>query len=251
MNFNRGVGIAHFNRLEHLPEVVEAVCNTVPPNTRVVIADDGSDPLNGVTVESVAREFGVILIKGPNLGVAANKNRVLWGLQDCQFLCILEDDLKPVQKGWFEQYETAAVASGIHHFCRVQTRQCMEVITSFSAYMGKHNLSPIYGPHPRGDLGFITSTVLHRVGAFNPKFRGAGHAHGEWSNRVWKAGLIGHPNKWIDIEQARDKFIQIGDREGGRWKLSEDELKRQMNRNKQVLKELNRSGYVHHPLVLE
>lgn len=265
MKLKRGVSICHYNRLDTLDQIVKAVLDTVPEDCRVVIADDGSDGRDVIvpndeggkvtskhtSVEQIAKDNNVILIKGPNAGVAANKNRALWALQDCTFLTILEDDLMPVEKGWFEQYEQAATLSGIHHFCRVQRRMVAEAIPSFTTYMSSHNLTPCYGPSPRGDFTFFTSAVVARTGGFNPRFRGAGYAHGEWSHRVDRAGLIPHPNKWVDIVEAGLKFKQIGDTEGGRWLNDEAVIKRQMARNKTVYKELSKSEYIYHPLVLE
>jgi glycosyltransferase involved in cell wall biosynthesis len=193
----------------------------------------------------------VVLVRGPNLGVAANKNRGLFALQDCEYICLLEDDLKPIEKGWFEAYEQAAQLSGIHHFCRVQDKIVGSKAPQFDSFMAANNLHPTYGPSPRGDLTFTTSAVVRRVGGFNPGFRGVGYAHGEWSSRVWRAGFINHPNKWVDIKEASDKFTQIGDTSGGRWEVDELIVRRQIQRNKAVLKELQRSDYTFHPLVLE
>ena len=244
----RGIAICHYDRLDKLGEIVEAVRRTAPGGTKIVIADDGSDTLNGLSVSQIAKETSTILVQGPNLGVAANKNRALWALQDCHLLCILEDDLKPIDRGWFESYEAAAVLSGIHHFCRVQDKEEEETIPAFSAYMAEGGLTPIYGPSPRGDLTFLTSQVIQTVGGFNPLFRGAGYAHGEWSHRVARAGLINHPQRWIDIKEARDKFVQIGDTEGGRWN---EDVTDQLRRNAQVLKQLQRKEYTYADLVLE
>ena len=72
----RGVAIVHFEREENLPLIYTAVRDTVPPETKVVICDDGSSRLTTLPSEA-------IFLRGPNLGVAANKNRALWALQDC------------------------------------------------------------------------------------------------------------------------------------------------------------------------
>jgi glycosyltransferase involved in cell wall biosynthesis len=257
MSIVRGVAICHFNRHHTLRKVVEGVKNTVPDGTRIVVCDDGSKHEAKLkemmidSVEDICRELEVVLIKGPNLGVAANKNRALWALQDCHYLCILEDDLVPVEPGWFEIYEKAAQLSNCHHFCRVQDKEIHETVPAFTAFLKKHGLTPVFASSPRGDLTFLTKTVIKRVGAFNPKFRGAGYAHGEWSKRVAAAGLIGHPLEWLDIAEGRDKIEQIGDREGGRWEQSQNQIKHQLNRNARILKELNANPYIHHPLVLE
>ncbi len=246
----RGVAICHYNRGKHLYEIVGKVRETVPANTRIVVCDDGSEREE---LDSLAAHNSqVILISGPNLGVAANKNRALWALQDCDYLCILEDDLKPVEGGWFEAYEKAAQLSGIHHFCRIQDKETPSQTMGFDTFMVENGLHPIYGTSPRGDFTFLSAAVVRAVGAFNPTFRGAGYAHGEWSSRVARAGLINHPQKWVDIAEGRDKFVQIGDTEGGRWvEGQEQKVKRQLQRNRTVLKELQRNEYTHHPLVLE
>lgn len=239
----RGVAICHYNRLDMLPDIVEAVKKTTPSGTKIIVCDDGSDrPIDAKDV---------ILIKGPNLGVAANKNRALWALQDYHYIAILEDDIMPKEGGWFEDYEKASQLADCHHFCRVQDKEVDETIPAFSAFLGEHGLSPIYGPSPRGDFTFLTSKVVRNIGAFNPRFRGAGYAHGEWSERVARAGLVGHPLKWVDIRECRDKFIQVGDTEGGRWLEDESAIKKQLQANRRVKKELEKTDYSFHPLVLE
>lgn len=242
----RGVAICTYNRGYQLTKIVKAVQKTVPSGTRVVVCDDGSN--DG---EFPEQHYSAITVRGPNLGVAANKNRALYALQDCHYLCILEDDLMPTDTGWFESYERAAQLSGIHHFCRVQDKLVPSQAPQFDTFMAANNLHPTYGPSPRGDLTFLTATVLRVVGGFNPLFRGVGYAHGEWSARVQRAGLINHPNKWVDIAEGSAKFKQIGDTEGGRWDEDEKKIRRQLKRNSQVLKDCQRNEYTYHPLVLE
>jgi GT2 family glycosyltransferase len=242
----RGIAVVHYNRLKRLPEVLAAVEKTAPRSAKLVLCDDGSDP----GVDALLPDRWV-LIKGRNLGVAANKNRALWGLQDCHLMAILEDDLVPTEKGWFETYEKAAKFSGIHHFCRVQDKEVLETIPEFSRDMAKAGLTPVYGGFPRGDFTFITSTVLSKVGGLNPKFRGVGHAHGEWSDRIVKAGLVPHPAKWIDIQEGRDLLVQLGDQEDGRWSRPQADIQREAKRNLALRTRLNKADYIHCPLELE
>ena len=256
-NLKRGIAICHYNRHKHLEQVILAVQKTTPEGTKIVVCDDGSkreiklENMGIHSVETICQETGVILVKGPNLGVAANKNRALWALQDCHLLCILEDDLLPKEEGWFEAYEKAFGLSGCHHFCRVEDKEVPETVPAFSSFLNSHGLTPVFGSSPRGDFTFLTQDVVKKVGAFNPKFRGAGHAHGEWSKRVANSGLIGHPQPWVDIKEGRDKLEQIGDREGGRWDENEKKIREQLKRNARILKELGVNPYIYHPLVLE
>lgn len=243
----RGVGLITFNRGNYLREFVESILSTVPNDTIVVLCDDGS---NDNTAE-VARTLPITYLRGVNKGVVANKNRALYLLQECHFICLIEDDLFPTEKGWFEAYETTSIHTGINHFCRVQDKEIEETHLDFTDYMKNElNLTPIYGPSPRGDLTFITAEVLRKVGGLHPSFKGAGYAHGEWAERINKAELIGHPQKWIDVKEARDKFVQKGDTEGGRWNFPKGKIKEELRYNKAVLKQVRALNQIYVPLEL-
>ena len=231
--------------------MIEGVLSTVPDGTDVFVVDDGSTDGTGSEVDEFTAS-GVKYYRGPNLGVGANKNRALCLMQNHHFSCMLEDDLVPQEKGWFEIYETVATMTDIHHFCRVQDKLVPEVYDSFVRYLSEAmNITPIYGPSPRGDMTFITKKVIATVGGMNPLFRGVGYAHGEWSDRVAKAGLIAHPNKWVDILQARDMFKQVGDTTGGRWHDDQDDIKAQLKINQQTRKALKKQDYIYCPLEIE
>jgi len=242
-----GIGICTYNRCAQIGELIEATLATTK-DCKIVVADDGS---TDDTAYVVSQFPSVIYLRGPNLGVAHNKNRALYALQSCRFIAVLEDDLFPTQPGWFEKYREASSLSGIHHFCRVQDKEVEEVIPEFGRWMSEEKkLTPIYGPSPRGDLTFVTTSVLRTVGGFNPEFMGVGFAHGEWSNRVFNAGLIPHPNKWVDIREARDLFVQKGDTTGGRWMENQASIKEQLKKNRAVQRKLKASRYVFCPLEL-
>lgn len=243
----RAVSICTYNRSKHLSEVIAGVLSTVPNGTDVFVCDDGStDDTLGV-IENLGKP--VHYYRGPNLGVGANKNRALYLMKNYHFSCILEDDLVPVEKLWFETYEAAATLMDIHHFCRVQDKEIPETHQTFSQYLKQTmNATPLYASSPRGDLTFITRKVITVVGGMNPAFKGVGHSHGEWSARVVKAGLVSHPLGYVDIKEARDKFKQVGDTEGGRWNEDVQLIKKQIKYNKRVARELAKKDYVYCPL---
>ncbi|MHA2063361.1 MAG: glycosyltransferase family 2 protein [Candidatus Thorarchaeota archaeon] len=243
----RGVAIVTYNRGDQLEELIEDVKSTVPEDCSVVVCDDGSTD----NTSEIVRRAGIPYVRGPNLGVGANKNRALYALQDCNFIAIIEDDLFPQQEGWFQIYEEVAQVTDIHHFCRVQDKTVEETIPDFTKWLNDQgDVTPIYSSSPRGDFTFITSKVIRKVGALHPEFKGAGYAHGNWSRRIAKAGLISHPLKWIDIKEARDMFTQKGDTSGGRWNKSEEEMKAEIAFNREVSRKLDESDLIYHPLVL-
>lgn len=242
----RAISIVTYNRSRHLGEIIEAVLTTKPNDAALFVVDDGSTDDTAV----VASGFrGITYVKGQNLGVGANKNRALFLMQNAAFSCIIEDDLVPIAKGWFEEYEDFCLVTGIHHICRVQDKEVEETVPEFSEWMKTKNVTPVYGPSPRGDLTFLTKKVITDVGGFNARFLGVGGAHGEWSNRVAKAGLIPHPLRWIDILPTRDKFQQIGDTEGGRWHRPKSDVKNEIKRNVAIAKQLRKMNYIYHPII--
>ncbi len=244
----RAVSICTYNRLETLRKVIEGVLATVPEGTDVFVCDDGSTDETGYDVGKLYGDK-VGYFRGPNLGVAANKNRALYLMQNHHFSCILEDDLVPQEKGWFELYEKASILMDVHHFCRIQDKEIPEVAPAFSDYlMSTLNVTPIYASSPRGDLTFLTRKVITTVGGLNPMFRGVGYAHGEWSARVVKAGLVSHPSGYVDIAEARDRFKQVGDTEGGRWDDNKETIDAQLQKNKAVRALLKKRDYIHCPL---
>lgn len=247
LGITRGVGISTYNRGVQIRKVVEAVIKTAPRGTLIVVADDGSTDSTHYQITGIPgtdkTALPVVYIRGENKGVVANKNRLLTALRSCSFLAIMEDDLMPTEKGWWEIYEKAALNSGIHHLCRVQGKEVSGQSPDFDSYMSSHGCTPLYSSSCRGDLVFISRMVLERVGGLNSQFRGIGYGHLEWGERIYRAGLVPHPNQhWIDIKEARDKFIQVGDTSGGRFDTPKEEVEKQLERNRKVLAKLQKAG---------
>jgi hypothetical protein len=173
-------------------------------------------------------------------------------MKNHHFSVLLEDDLVPTRTRWFEVYEAAAVLTDIHHFCRVQDKMVPESHPEFSEYlMQTMKATPIYASSPRGDFTFLTRKVITTIGGMNPAFNGVGYAHGEFSARVIKAGLVSHPLGYIDIKEARDKFKQIGDMEGGRWEDDKVLIAKQIKRNRLIAKRLAKQDYLYCPLRIQ
>src|SRR3990167_3608324 len=243
-NMKRGVGIVTYNRAGRLGDLIEAVLKTTT-DCLVVVADDGS---TDETPQVVASFPDVLYVRGPNKGVAWNKNRALYALQGCDYIALLEDDLFPTAPIWFGLYEAISGFLGVHHFCRVQDKEVEETLPEASeALQQAYGWQLVYGPSPRGDLTFVTRRALQMVGGFSPEFIGPGDGHGECSDRVFAAGLIPPPLKWIDVRESRDCFEQRGDTEGGRWQQDTAVQQAQIEHNRAVRKRLRMSGVSHVP----
>ena len=244
-NFTTGIGICTYNRGNQLAEVIDAAISTSPEGSKIVVCDDGS---TDKTIRVMGKFPEVTYIRGPNKGVGANKNRALFALRNLDFITILEDDLVPIEKHWFEMYIDFCLHTNIHHFCRVQDKFVEEIVPDFTSWcVDRLKLTPIYGPTPRGDLTVISNMVVRKIGAFHPDFAGVGHAHGQWSDRVIAAGLVAHPNKWVDIKEAAVKFKQLGDTTGGRWDDDPLIIKEQIRTNaglRRRLSEVDTKPYI-------
>ena len=113
MTINRAVSIITYNRDKHLGDVIEGVPSTIPQGTDVFVCDDGSTDNTAGIMTQFGTERPVHYFRGPNLGVGANKNRALYLMKNHHFSVMLEDDLYPIKKGWFEMYEAAASLTDI------------------------------------------------------------------------------------------------------------------------------------------
>ncbi len=158
MSTTRAVSIVTYNRGNRIGEIIEGVLSTMPNGTDVFVCDDESAHEH---ITPILDFPSVTLLTGPNKGVGANKTRALYLMKNHHFSCILEDDLVPTEKNWFETYETAAKLMDIHHFCRVQDKEVPETLPGFTEYMKQTmNATPIYASSPRGDMTFITRRVI-------------------------------------------------------------------------------------------
>ncbi len=174
-----GIGIATFDRRERLARLVAGLDEYTRSEHRLVIADDGS------TDGSVewCREHGLTVVAGRHCGVARNKNRALFalGALGCDPLILLEDDLVPVCTGWEREWIRAT--RRWHHLGYRHPK------------IAKHDLSgsgtaedPILSRGWTAQCLSVSAHVMGLVGYFDPRFEGWGHEHGDWTERIQRAG---------------------------------------------------------------
>ena len=174
-----GIGIATFDRRERLARLVAGLQEHTRAAHRLVVADDGS---SDGTVQW-CREHGLTVIAGRHHGVARNKNRALFALSalGCEPLILLEDDLVPTRSGWEREWVLAT--SRWHHLGYRHPK------------IAKHDLSgsgtaedPILSRGWTAQCLSVSGQVMERVGYFDPRFQGWGHEHGDWTERIQRAG---------------------------------------------------------------
>jgi len=176
MSSKIGIGITTFNRASVLEKMLSK--NTPAFKDKVVmISDDGSTD----STKEVLQKFDFPWITGPNIGVAGNKNRLFFQLQDCDFIFMADDDVL-VSSGFEEIYLKAFKASGIHHFTYSPPGK------HWGRCLGETIFGEVVIQHTRLDGGafsFYTKEVLDACGGYNS------WSHRDHSERIWRCGLVG------------------------------------------------------------
>lgn len=179
-----GIGVITYNRVASLRVCLDTVRRHTRTAHKLVVADDGS---TDATLEW-CRSHGVEVFTGPNLGIAGNKNRALLALQGCDPIFLLEDDVRLLKSAWELQYIMASKATAEQHFLFNRRRDSGDVMEQLSGYF------IIYHRTSNGFMMFMTRRVLDKVGGFDLRFGRYGFEHYDFTYRVWRAGLIRHPN---------------------------------------------------------
>ena len=148
-----GVGIVTCNRPEFFRECYSSLPKDVVDE--IVVVNDGD-------ADSIPFDIskGIILDNPKNLGVGKSKNKALQYLLDagCDYIFLVEDDMRFKRDDIFEAYIKASKETGIQHF--------------LFAYHGPANKNGISGgkPCPRKVIEYPTGANIalnqHCVGAF-------------------------------------------------------------------------------------
>ncbi|HEY2200724.1 MAG TPA: glycosyltransferase [Solirubrobacteraceae bacterium] len=174
-----GVGVITYERRGLLEQLFASLAELTESPHELVVADDGS---RDGTVEW-CRDRGLRVVSGVRRGVAWNKNRALFALAHlgCDPLVLLEDDAYPVVHGWERDWIEGTRRwhhLGYHH-----------------AKVAKHTVSgtgtpadPFVNPAATAQCLSVSAEVVVKVGFFDPRFRGWGHEHAEWTTRIKTAG---------------------------------------------------------------
>jgi GT2 family glycosyltransferase len=200
-----GIAVITYRRPERLRRLLEAVERHTQSPYRLVVADDGSDdaPGDGGGEDGVGllRAQGHTVIGGPNRGVAWNKNRGLFALAAlrCDPLLLMEDDVHPALPGWERDWIEGTRRWGhlaYHH---------PKVVKHAVAGAGTPR-DPFVNPAATAQCLSVSAQILAQVGFFDPRFRGWGHEHAEWTSRIKRAG---YGFQTIELPDGRRPKAQI------------------------------------------
>jgi hypothetical protein len=192
-----GLAVVTYRRPERLPALLEAIARLTSAPHRLVVAEDGGE--DGSVEWCRAR--GHAVITGPNRGVAHNKNRGLFALAalGCDPMLALEDDVLPVARGWERDWieSTARWGHLAYHHPKVVKHAVGGSGTA---------ADPFINPAATAQCLSVSARVLDEVGFLDPRFRGWGHEHAEWTTRIKRAG---HGFQEIELPDGRRAKAQL------------------------------------------
>lgn len=179
-----GIGLITYNRKDVLRETIALLRkNTVHANTSLIVADDGSTD----GTRDMLDRMGVSYVTGGNGGVAWNKNRALFALEEnahCDVVILLEDDTQPIVYGWDTPWIEAAVRYGHMNVALEQINQ--------QYLRGSGTVAdPIISKLISAQCACFSREALRFAGYFDPRFKGYGHEHVEHSIRMVRCGYGG------------------------------------------------------------
>ncbi len=175
-----GVGITTYNRASNLRDTLSGVFSTSTPDV-IVVADDGSTDGTADVMEDFPN---VAYLRAPNGGIARNKNRLLFRLfaiERCDVVILLEDDTRPILRGWLEEWSRAAELYGSVSCCRPISGHG----TANIPYTATDTTAQAWAMH---------SQVWSDIGYLDPRFTGYGYEHVEYQRRAVRSGYGGFIN---------------------------------------------------------
>lgn len=203
-----GVAIITCNRKDFLITLLDSINKCKDSIDELVIINDGD-------VLDINPNFGKLVNNPTNLGVCKSKNYGMRYLLDreCDYIFVIEDDMKILREDIFQAYVAACKETGIQHM--------------MFAYHGPANKGNISGgrPMPRkiidygklkvslnvncvGSFCFYTKKSLEEVGLFDEEFDKNNFEHVEHSYRLAKAGYSTPYWWWADLSNSLEYITE-------------------------------------------
>lgn len=179
-----GIGITVFNRNETFYKTLEKLKEHQPPNSKIVIVDDGSAiPIVGSTFRFEE-----------NQGAPIAKNKCLELLDGCDEIFLFDDDLEVLKDGW----EIPYIESKEPHL------NFTFAYNSFEKYGHK------VCDNPNGCMIYFNRSAIDKVGGFDTQFEKYGYWHGSMSCRIYNAGLTSFP--FMDVIGSEKLFKSLDEK---------------------------------------
>lgn len=200
-----GVAVSTRNRRDIADHSIAEWRRFLPIGAKLVIVDDASAiPYPGADYVFTEQQ-----------GIAVVKNKCLELLEDCTHKFLVDDDIYPIEAGWWSDY----VFSNLVHACYIFDRKLLWKEPYYTAY-----------DLPRGCLLYFTHFCIAAAGGFDTKFKGWGYEHAELSRRIFNMKLT--PARYIDIPNSSGLFYSHDEQNTAASSLDAYERSRFIRMNK-------------------
>lgn len=177
-----GIAIITYKRPDHLEACLDHVLRHSKGDFSLIVSSDEEE---NAAVTKICADRGVTLLSGPNRGVIWNKNRALHYFMtrtDCDPIILLEDDAKPIENDWLQDWVEATRRWDHVNFSAPGLLAAAAGRISGAGTPADPHIAPLV-------TGQCTSTsrrAMEIVGYLDPRFKGYGYGHAEWSIRHTK-----------------------------------------------------------------
>jgi len=185
-----GIGVITYKRPIHLDLLLASINVNTAPNHEVVIFDDAG----GADFTNQKNRWGYQRFKSQrNRGVSNNKNRALYYFSEVSkkdVIILIEDDCLVINPDWVKYWIDVTVEYG--HMNYYPQTWLMDHHAEFLVSPPTSPSSPAVFKVVTGQVTSVQSELIRdTVGYLNPKFKGYGYGHVEWTNRFIDLGFGG------------------------------------------------------------
>jgi GT2 family glycosyltransferase len=215
-----GIGITANDRPQMLEECLQSIYkHTDMANVTIDVADD--------TIDKKV--------------VAFKKNECLRALQGCDYVFLLDDDVKVIKEGWVDVFILFSKNVGVEHLLFLNKSHQLKK-TLQSGYIVGGCSAVEYYQDCGGVFMFMTKKAIEKVGAFNEKFTPYGFEHCEYSIRI-----LGERNNYPMLK-GTDEYVFAHDYSTYGHKSSITDAEKQLhvkNNWNKFFKEPIKQTYIH------
>lgn len=178
-----GVALTEHNRYDIFKKSYDEIKKYLPDNGLLVVVDDAST----IPVKEADYRFET------NVGIAAAKNKCIELLynQGCTHFFLFDSDSYPKCDNWWQPY----VESKEHHLMYIFTHFVNRPVGDTREIYRDSN--HIAYDHPRGCMLYYTRHAIDTVGGMDEVFKKWGYEHGNFSDRIFNAGLTSF--RYMDV----------------------------------------------------
>lgn len=188
-----GIAIIAYNRPKAAEICANSIINTIEKEKYdySLICCIDQENINGF--ENIGKLMKLVPHK--NYGVSINKSIAMYYLQNCDHMFLIEEDVYFEKPGWIDlllniQEETKI---GLMNYCPREIFNNIKIDIPEKKY--KYG-TIIFSPFHIAQIMSITKDTFNEVGILNPKFKGYGYGHCEYTKRCFFANKI--INKYND-----------------------------------------------------